>query len=145
MRKMYEAPAVSLERFEANEYVAACYSIVCVVGDNEAMPTGVSWSGEEYGPGVYHSSHGTADTCADASANYITVSNGRIVSVEELNGEQGWLNGSVEGWIDRDNSGTCTAGDVIVWSTYSNAGTANRRWNHWGYAQASDAAHPNHS
>lgn len=142
-RKCYERPMMFVQNFVPNEYVAACYTLECVVGDNMTPPKGFQWKKQEYG-GVTHSPSGTSGTCGDALANrIITNDNGVILSIDEHNNEQGWISGGLDDWYDENNNGRCDPGDVIYWHTYSE--DRKRRWNHWGYAAAEDPSRPNHS
>lgn len=143
MKRLYETPMACAEEFMPNEYVAACYKLSCKVGDNVKPPYGFKWDEVEYG-GVSHSPSGTSGTCADATANrIITNDSGVIVSIDEHNSQQGWISGDLDEWFDVNGNKVCDPGDVIYWHTNSNDGT--RRWNHWGYAVATDSSHPNHS
>lgn len=45
MKRRWETPKVMVEEFEANEYVAACYSVVCNV--NAANKVEKEWIIEE--------------------------------------------------------------------------------------------------
>lgn len=138
----YVRPMMTGETFAPNEYVAACYSLACHAGENEYPPQGYQWDRKEYG-GVEHSPLGTTNTCGDANANRIvTNENGVITSIDEHNYDQGWINGGLDSWFDRNGNDVCDGGDLIYWHTYS--ANRNRRWNHWGYAIA-DPNHPNRS
>lgn len=142
MKREYKHPQVVVEGFAPNEYVAACYTLACKVGSYGA-PSESYWNAPEKGK-VSHSEIGTAGTCGDENANRIlTDDNGVIVSIQENNSQQGWINGALDKWIDVNSNGKCDAGDIIYWHTVS--GNNDRRWNHYGVAQTADANHPNHS
>lgn len=143
MKRAYEIPMACAEEFIPNEYIVACYTLACVVGDGKTPPYGKLWDECERGT-VSHSPSGTAGTCGDATANrIITNSSGVIVSIDEHNNQQGWISGGLDEWIDVNDNDVCDPEDVIYWHTYSK--DRKRRWNHWGYAAAEDPNRPNHS
>ena len=142
MEKKWEKPVTVVEKFEANEYVAACFKLACGRGSDPSLPYGAYWERGERGD-VSHSPIGTPNTCGDANANrVITDDGGFFQSVGDLNGEQGWLNGGLDYVLQRDGNGTVDPNDVIFWHTNASDG---RRWNHWGIVQQEDPNHPNHS
>lgn len=144
MKRVYESPKACAEIFTANEYIAACYDLACSVGAGGNPPYGFKWNREEYGSDVSHSKPGTADTCADSTANrVITGEGGTFHSIGEYNGEQGWINGALDYWKDVNENGRYDTGDVVYWHTLS--GNNDRRWNHWGTIAQADPNHPNHS
>lgn len=147
MKRIYEAPTVFVENFMAEEYVAACYYLACERGSNGMNGVENHWDSNEYWPwgsSVTHAPLNTADTCADKTANRVITDKGGIFEkVQERNGEQGWINGNFNYWIDKNDNKKMDNGDVIYWYTLS--GDNKRRWNHYGTLQAADADHPNHS
>ena len=140
MKKKWVEPRILVQEFMANEYVSVCYKIGCKGGPS-TLPADISagWDGQQYGSNIQHSSYGTSGTCGDPSSNRI-LDKGVI---QEHNKEQGWISGAIDNYIDRDNNGSVTPGDIVFWHTFS--GNKDRRWNHWGYAEQADASHPNHS
>lgn len=148
MKKMWNTPRTIVQNFEPNEYVAACFQLVCHRG-SEGNPYDLGyWNGVNETNGVTHSPIGTPHTCADASANRVITDDGGIFqSVGEFNGEQGWINGGMTGQIDNDHDGVISAGDTIFWYTESGSYWNHdyRRWNHWGVVGQQDPNHPNHS
>ncbi len=143
MKRRYEKPMAYVEEFGANEYIAACYYLACRRGDYGTSGIENHWSDKEYG-GVSHSHLGTPATCADSSANrVITDDGGKYQKVQEKNGEQGWISGGFDYWIDKNNINKMDAGDIIYWYTKSNSN--DRRWNHYGILELADKNHPNHS
>lgn len=156
MKRMYEKPAAYEEAFMANEYVAACYYLACDVGPGKRGQTNYSngpyWNGTEYG-GVSHSAAKTPNTCADPKANRVITDSGQLLSgasVGEYNGEQGWITGGIDKWIDTNGDDKVNEGDVIYWHTFgykyvNNKPTSeiNRRWNHHGVLTLGPK--PNHS
>lgn len=145
MKKNREMPKTVVQRFEPNEYVAACYMLACGRGPEDNLEYGSHWESPEQG-NVSHSALGTRHTCGDASANRVITSEGGIFeSVGELNGEQGWLNGGFDEILQMDGNNTVDPGDVIFWHTNASGWNDNRKWNHWGVVQQQDPDHPNHS
>ena len=133
MKKTYETPVACAEEFMPNEYVAACFQLVCHRGSEGNHYPDSYWNGPEIG-NVSHSTIGTPHTCGDASANRVITSDGGVFqSVGEYNGEQGWLNGSMTKWTDNDKSNSITPGDTIFWYTKASGKGDRRKWNHWGY------------
>lgn len=140
----YVTPRMTGETFAANEYIAACYTLACRRGSDSDLPYGYRWKHDEFGGGTTHSPIGTSGTCGDEIANRIlTNDNGEIIEIAEHNAQQGWLPAGLDEWIDLNDDNICNGGDVIYWHTLSQSG--DRRWNHWGFAQATDSSHPNHS
>lgn len=144
MKKRWVEPRVQVEEFMPNEYVAACFQLVCHRGSEGNRYPDSYWDGPERGD-VSHSSIGTPATCGDASANRVITSDGGVFqSVGEYNGEQGWLNGRLTDIVDNGDEKT-GPGDLVFWYTESGSGRGYRRWNHWGYIEQEDPSHPNHS
>lgn len=143
MKKNWEMPKTVVQRFEPNEYVAACYQLACRRGSEGNLYGKWYWDGDGERGNVSHSVIGTPDTCGDASANRVITDDGGVFqSVGEFNGQQGWLNGEMTYLMDPDENGI-DPGDTIFWYTVSSDG--KRRWNHWGYVEQEDPDHPNHS
>lgn len=143
MKRIYEKPVAYEEAFAANEYVAACYYLACKRGSNGMWGIQDYWSSSEKGH-VTHSKLNTPDTCADKTANRVITDDGGVFQkVQEHNGEQGWINGGFDKWIDSNNNKKMDAGDMIYWYTVSK--NNDRRWNHYGTLELADKSHPNHS
>ena len=147
MKKQWTSPRILVQKFEANEYVAACYMLACHRGPNDDCSEGDFWNGREYGPSVSHSPLGTPGTCGDASANRVITDDGGLASsVGEFNKDEGWLSGGIDYIVQKDGNGTLDPGDVVFWHTEQKLGIIPfKRWNHWGYVQQQDPSHPNHS
>lgn len=142
MKKRWGTPRAVVEKFEPNEYVAACFKLACQRGSENNLKYGEHWNNPESG-NVSHSPMGTPNTCGDADANRVITDDGGVFqSVGELNGEQGWLNGGLDYILQMDGKNTVDPGDVIFWHTNASDG---RKWNHWGVVQQEDPSHPNHS
>ena len=145
MKRMYEKPMAYIENFTSNEYVAACYYLACQVGPGEKNGSnGSHWHENEKG-GVDHAALGTPKTCADKSANRVITDNGLLSDsqVGEYNGQQGWITGGIDDWVDSQPDGKVNAGDYIYWHTVDSDG--NRRWNHYGKLELVSNGKPNHS
>lgn len=143
MKRIYEKPAAFVESFAANEYVAACYFLACEVGPGpKNASNGPNWHEDESG-GVDHAKLGTPKTCADSSANRVLTSDGALETsrVGEYNGQQGWIDGGIDTWID-NGDGIVGADDMIYWYTTDGG---SRRWNHYGVIKPTKEGHPNHS
>lgn len=149
MKRIYEKPMAYAENFVANEYVAACYYLACLVGSKGTFSKNDKenylWKSDEKGDGVWHSAN-TKGTCSDKYANRVITDNGGIFEkVQENNsasGGQGWINGGFDGFIDKKHDGM-NAGDIVYWHT--NNADGSRQWNHYGVLEAADSKHPNHS
>ena len=86
MEKKWEKPVTVVEKFEANEYVAACFKLACGRGSDPSLPYGSHWDKPERGD-VSHSPIGTPNTCGDASANRVITDDGGVFqSVGEFYG-----------------------------------------------------------
>lgn len=144
MKRVYESPKACAEIFTANEYIAACYKLACSVGAGGNQPADSCWNHKEYGENVSPSAPGTEGTCADSTANRVITGDGGVFqAIQEHNGQQGWIDGGLDNWEDKNSNGQYDAGDVIYWHTFSSGQT--RRWNHWGTIAQADPNHPNHS
>ena len=138
--KSWVKPVTEVQKFEANEYVAACWGVGC----------DVSWSNDyekrqgDYWNGVTHDSahcgnssnqvifdyndDGTADAMIETGTDGLGDLNCTIFSDPSYSQE-------------RDVS-TVKVGDVIYWTTRAADG---RTWNHKGTVFATAAGHPNRS
>ncbi len=142
---------MEIQKFEADEYVAACWTVGCsnnttAYQTTSNAPYGNHWSGSEtYGtnPGAFvHSSDG----CQNAALNEFIADGNSLTGISFLseNGTHTY-SGGFDYIVDVDGSGTVSTGDVIYWYTVSSGNTDQRRWNHWGYVQIANASHPNRS
>lgn len=110
MKKRWETPRAVVERFEPNEYVAACYKLACQRGPENNLTYGAYWDLPERG-NVSHSPMGTPNTCGDENANRVITDDGGVFqSVGEFNGEQGWLNGGLDFIRQMDGNNTVDPG-----------------------------------
>ena len=150
MLEKWETPRVTIQEFEPNEYVAACYSVVCNTGAANLVEMGwiVNVNGHvtnNYDAGQTHN----PAACGAPGNYYATDDNGDglIDSLTEYSKDQGPLSCMLytdstyktqAGWgtVNVD-SGT------IYWKTSSVDGT--RTWHHQGTVQVADSSHPNRS
>ena len=156
MKKRWGTPMAMVEEFEANEYVAACYSVVCNVDaandvernwpvwvpGNRPWESG-NWS-NNYDAGQTHSS-----TACGALGNYYVIDNnndGRFDGMIEISRDQGQLPCTIYTGADYSTTaswGGIASGQTIYWTTSSTDG--DRTWHHQGVVGTSDPAHPNRS
>ena len=144
-RKVWRRPLTRVQQFEANEYVAACYSLYCLVSGDGTHFTGDAWHDE-------YRSHGR-DEC-----DYTTLWHGLYTPLDgQLHGRP-CANGSS---LNTDTGiyyeyhkasavGNITLGDdagrgrqYAVWTSEDVNGTGH--YSHYGYAVLDDANRPNHS
>lgn len=137
MRKTYETPQVSIDTFEANEYIAVCYSLAC---DWEAANTVEQNTYHTYSPNPTGNqvNHGAAG-CGTATNQYITVTDAGRVVIRELSADQGWLDCDV---TSAGGADAIVPGAYVTWNTY---GSSGRTWHHQGTAVAEYPGHPNRS
>lgn len=142
----YVTPRMTGETFAANEYIAACWTVACIVGNGNYGKYGEwddwsHWDGERpYGGGC----HDHTGSCSHAINNQFNVAeDGTVSFYAENSSDQGSLNGGFTGFIDRNNNHVVDDGDTIFWYTLS--GNADRRWNHYGTVTNPDPSHPNRS
>ena len=146
MLEKWETPRVTIQEFEPNEYVAACWTVACDVGDGDYGGYGAQ-TGWYYWNGVAPKGGGCNDhtgSCSIASNNQFNVSeNGTVSFYAENSSDQGSLNGGYTNYIDINKNNIVDDGDIIFWYTLS--GNGDRRWNHYGTVQTADSSHPNRS
>lgn len=146
MLEKWETPRVTIQEFEPNEYVAACWTVACKVGNGNYGDYGDQdgwqhWGGVEPFGGNCHDHTGS---CSIAKNNQFNVSEDGVVSFyAENSSDQGSLKGGYTGYIDVNDTKKIDAGDIIFWYTLS--GNSDRRWNHYGTVYNPDSSHPNRS
>lgn len=145
MKKMWEEPSIQVQEFMPNEYVAACWTVACSVGNGNYGGYGWSyWNGVRPYPYNKPETHDHTGSCSIASNNQFNVSeSGRVSFYEENSSDQGSLNGGYTGYIDKNGTGSIDDGDIIFWYTLS--GNGDRRWNHYGRVTNPTPEHPNRS
>ena len=149
--KRWVKPRTEVQVFEANEYVAACYSVVCDV--NAANDIEKGWmiqTGPWWDPGVisnYDAGQTHSATACGALGNYYVKDNngdGRFDSMIENSSDLGRLTCTIYTGDDYRTqaswSGIAT-GQTIYWTTVS----GDRTWHHQGVVGTVDSSHPNRS
>ena len=146
MERKWETPRVLVQEFEANEYVAACWTVACSVGNGNYGTYGYqdrwrNWNGQSpYG----NNCDDHTGSCSIASNNQFNVSeSGQVSFYAENSSDQGSLNGGYTNYIDNNGNNTIDDGDIIFWYTLSSNG--DRRWNHYGTVTNPTPNHPNRS
>ena len=150
MLEKWETPRVTIQEFEPNEYVAACYNIKCNVDAANAFEkSDRGWyfvDGEwqltsNYNAGQTHAS----DRCGSYGSYYVVDSNndGKFESMIEISPDLGRLNCTL---TNSDYTGLgswdgISSGDLVYWTTTS----GNRTWHHQGTVGAKNPNHPNRS
>lgn len=139
MKEMWETPRVLVERFEANEYVAACWGVAC---DVDWANKYERWQGD-HSNGITHD----AAHCGNSSNQVIIDRDNDGVADEMIEIKTDGL-GNLECVIYTDERynqkrdiSDVAIGNLIYWTTSS----GNRTWNHRGYVTATVPGHPNRS
>ncbi|WP_300626996.1 hypothetical protein [uncultured Thomasclavelia sp.] len=140
MLEKWETPRVTIQEFEPNEYVAACWGVKCNVdwSNNYEMRQG------DYNNGVTHS----WDHCGNSSNQVIFDDNNDGTAdrmIETKTDGLGDLTCNIfwdEKFTYPRNVSTVEIGDEIYWTTTASDG---RTWNHKGTVFATAEGHPNRS
>lgn len=152
VRKSWETPRAMVEEFEANEYVAACYNVVCdVTAANKVEQNWIIerpwWQGgntNNYDAGQTHS-----PTACGALGNYFVMDNnndGKFDAMIEISADQGRLPCTIYTGADYSTPASwsgITSGQTIYWTTSSSDGS--RTWHHQGMVGLENSDHPNRS
>ena len=153
MKRVYERPLMTAELFEANEYVAACWGVSCIVNlanevEEGMAPTNPKMNGNNnFADGQTHSLAG----CGTASNQYLRdiTGDGTVDSMQEYKSVavagSNWLDCKVYTNAKYDtlkDISSVNPGDYIYWTTSASDG---RVWYHQGEAVATETAHPNRS
>lgn len=149
MKKAWKTPKALVEEFEANEYVAACYTLVCAIPGSSASDIGdgtstrwftdhPSWNTSPYiksttWGGEYVRADGLAHgNCGNESTSY---------DVDHKVGYEHNNDGTVKNAvISNVHIGSQTSGNTYYATWQSNNGTL---YTHYGYAIMD--SRPNHS
>lgn len=164
-RKTWVKPMTLVQKFEANEPVAAigqCYQILCksdakagffVITDSGAPE--YHWSRKEgYFDSVSIEGGFRAsfkhDQCKKSASNNVfnvdvtNPSNPIITYVTEVGGNAD--EGAFEHWLDYSGDGKFGQGDIIYWTNViKETPTTGMRYNHWGEVASVDSSRPLHS
>lgn len=145
MKKRWESPQMLVQKFEANEYVAACYSLYCLVSGDGNRFTGNVWHDKRR-------SHGK-EACNDTTLwqGLSTPLDGQLHGAPCANGSS--LNTDTDIYYEYHKAsavGNITLGadagngrQYAVWTSEDVNGTGH--YSHYGYAVLDDANRPNHS
>lgn len=149
LKKNWEMPVTVVQKFEPNEYVAACWAIACTYGiegketgiNNPNLPTGLHER-----PDATHTMRGDGTGCGHEDNQFITENANGSFSVMEINTQGlGNLNTRLTTdsnyWNLSPSISNVEPGDQIYWTTTS----GDRTWYHMGTVSTSDYGHPNRS
>lgn len=134
-KREYGIPVIKEEAFAADEYVAACWEVLCDRGVNGYVES----------PGVSHGKQPSGTGCANQKNQVIKVDdNGNVSMVEENTWNQGDLPCRITNY-NWEKDVTLDASVVqkdmnIYWTTHATDGT-NRTWHHRGRVRGTN----NHS
>ena len=139
MKKTWQAPRIQVQEFEANEYVAACYSLYCAIsGDgkgkfhkNTLFLESRSWGdvGTIEADGLLH-----GEACAKGSS--YSQESGLFYEVNKPGSKVD--SSTIKIGEDEDNGYK-----YATWVSID--GKSGERYTHYGYAKADDGNRPNHS
>lgn len=140
MKKNWQAPRIRVQEFEANEYVAACYSLYCkVAGNGEGSYTTETRFTEDVQSWgnlgtIKHDGQLHGKPCAQGS------------SYNEKTG-QFYENSKPVSFVDSVNLGS-EAGNgkwYATWGSTDGSEAATGHYTHYGYAMLDEPNRPNHS
>ena len=124
--KTWKKPEAKLEIFQANEVIAACYNLQCLVPYDNAGK-------DPANPNNSNNKH-TKDHCGAADGTeLITNENNEITYI--YHGKHGGSNGACAVFEDESYSTPktkVTAGEMVYWITTNDQGTMS--WRHHGTA-----------
>lgn len=146
MKKTWEHPAIMVQQFEANEYVAACWGVGCTVSwanDYEKTHTN-SWGETWWDFGCSHDSGHCGNSSNQVIFDYDENGTGDAM-IETGTAGLGDLNCTI--YTDDSFSTTrpvsgVSIGETIYWTTAASDG---RVWHHMGQVFATAEGHPNRS
>lgn len=147
MLEKWETPRVTIQEFEPNEYVAACWAIACeygIIGGENGINNPNTWLHEL--PTATHTLRSDGTGCGHEKNQYITENANGSFSVMEIN-TQGL--GSLDTQLTKNSNyfglnssiSDVEPGQTIYWTTSS----GNRTWYHKGTVSTADYGHPNRS
>lgn len=159
-RKTWVKPMTLVQKFEANEPVAAanCYSVACsndTYCDDHWLWINKTETNSPYG-NLWVKKEGTVDgglgaslplgfnhkgTCSHAENNTFRIDGMSVEFINEIQ-DGDILSGGFDNKVDVNNDGVIGPGDVIYWHTTVSPAI---RYNHWGYVEPLDLSRPNHS
>lgn len=164
-RKTWVKPMTLVQKFEANEAVAAqsCLLVACISkaestdGGFGITPNGAPESPWTHGEGYFFATGRPAvikynninhkGACADKKNNIFRIDGDQVEFLDELSG--GVDMGGFVKVTDDNGDGVISAGDTFYWWTRKYeviVGASNyRQFNHWGKAESADPSKPNQS
>lgn len=142
MKKNWQAPRIQVQEFEANEYVAACYSLYCAIsGDGKGNVTcGAAGAIDNYEGftrpwgGFTYTSDGKPHGKPCALGTSYNADKGEFY-------EYGKLSNASD--IHISNEVQSDGSQCAIWTSHDVNGTGD--YNHYGYAVLDDGNRPNHS
>lgn len=137
--RTYTTPKITSEQFVPNEYISACWQVACNIGNGNYGQYGYrdGWRYWNHQQPYGNNCHDHTGSCSQAENNVFTVSDdGNVTFNFENSSDQGELSGGYTDYIDEDESGSISNGDIIFWYT-STEQNGRRRWNHYGTVQSS--------
>ncbi len=131
MRKTWKKPEAKLELFQANEVIAACLNLQCLVPTENGGFDPVHPEGSSGANNFLHS----PNNCGAADGTVVvTDENNNIVSIEHT--KKRGSTGACATFADSSFStpkSTLVEGEMLYWITVSADG--NKSWRHHGVAQ----------
>ena len=141
MRKQYVTPMMSEEVFQAEEYVAACWTVAC-------ERAGTQYWQEDAARDVSHNRFNGGKGCGYAKNQVISsAGDGTVKMTEVLTKGQGDLSCTITDshWNKTTlKESDVKIGETVYWTTTATDGT-NRVWHHWGTVQSMGGGNANHS
>lgn len=141
MKKQYVTPVMREETFQAEEYVAACWTVACA-------RAGTKYAQEDSERDVSHNRFSGNRGCGYAQNQVIsTQADGTVKMVEVSTKNQGDLPCTITdaSWNATTLSSSDIAiGETVYWTTTATDGTG-RVWHHYGQVQAAGDGDANHS
>ena len=154
-RKTWVMPMTVVQKFEANEAVAAtqCFQVACE-SDTTVSHNGnpgdpcapmQPWEKREGNYNLFGWFMGYAtfyhDNCKTASNNIFRVEDGKFTYIDETGGSAS--DGGFTHWEDVNNNNIVDSKDVLYWWNQGNTSSGQPTvWNHWGYVTTTDPKHP---
>lgn len=141
MLEKWETPRVTIQEFEPNEYVAACWGVGCDVN-------WANWYEKKYGGDYWNGVTHDSAHCGNSSNQVIFDDNNDNVGDRMIETGTDGLGDLVctiytdETYHNVRDVSSVNIGDTIYWTTKASDG---RTWNHRGKVFATAEGHPNRS
>ena len=149
MKKTWETPKASVQEFEANEYVAACWYVACNVNAaNDIERTMLPTNPANYGENNYTDGQTHDSSHCGTSGNQVVVtgSNNVATGMYEINSTTGVKKLTCtlydSSYKTQKSYSSVKPNDYIYWTTQLKDGTT---WYHQGRVNGKNSAHPNRS